>query len=97
MEKQQVGNSEFILRVAKTSNSKSLASAVARELEKNSSVSVRAIGVQAINQAVKGIAIAGGFLGQKGKSIVVRIGFTNINMTEEQRVISAVNFDCKVE
>jgi stage V sporulation protein SpoVS len=95
---------EVILKVKKTSPTKSLGSAIARELEKNPTVTCRAIGVQAVNQTVKGIAIAGGFLGQKGLSINVRIGFQTVHAPDDgsfhaegdpvKDEITAINFLC---
>jgi stage V sporulation protein SpoVS len=87
-----------VLKASKTSNTKSLGSAVARELIKNYAsdveVQIRAIGVQAVNQAVKAIAIAGGFTGQQGRTIDVRIGFHNVSVVDrlESEQITAMVF-----
>lgn len=80
-------------KVGKGTNVKALGSAIARELERSGRVRVRAIGVQAINQANKGIANAGGFTGQRGKAINVRIGWDNVAM-EEGRDVSAIQYFC---
>jgi len=82
----------IILRPSKTTVAKSLASAISRELEKNDVVCAQAIGVQAINQTVKAICIAGGFLGQKGKSINVRLGFIDVIVADRDDAITAVKF-----
>jgi stage V sporulation protein S len=73
---------EIVLKASKTSNTKSLGSAISRELVKSKEIQVRAIGVQAVNQAVKAIAIAGGFVGQQGRVINVRIGFNNVAVSD---------------
>lgn len=85
---------EVVLKVSKTSNSKSLASAIAHEIVKEDvSVHLRAIGVQAITQAVKAIAISGGFLGQQGYSVYSRIGFTEVSVQDHDvDKITAVKF-----
>lgn len=83
---------QVILRPSKSTNAKSLASAMARELEKNPEVIAQAIGVQAVNQTVKAICIAGGFLGQKGKSINVRCGFFDVHVADREDDITAIRF-----
>lgn len=80
-------------KVKKDTNTKTLGSAIARELERRDKVRIRAIGVQAINQANKGIAIAGGFTGQRGKAINVRIGWENVTV-EDNRDVSALKYYC---
>ncbi len=88
----------IVLKASKNSNTKSLGSAIARELIKNyasdTEVQVRAIGVQAVNQAVKAIAIAGGFTGQQGRVVNSRIGFNNVAVVdrEEGEQITAMVF-----
>lgn len=74
----------FIMKVGRNSNSKSLGSSIAKELERRKHLYVRAIGLNAVNQATKGIAIAGGFLGQKGLACEVRIGFYDVPVDERR-------------
>lgn len=76
----------FIMKVSRNSNAKSLGSSIAKELEKRKHIYVRAIGVNAVNQATKGIGIAGGFLGQKGLACEVRIGFYDVPIDEKKIV-----------
>jgi stage V sporulation protein SpoVS len=90
---EEVLNQEpVLLRPSKSTNSKSLASAISRELEKKDSVCAQAIGVQAVNQTVKAICIAGGFLGQKGKSINIRLGFVDVHVADRDDDITAILF-----
>lgn len=90
----------MVFKVGKNTNVKSLGSAVAMEFEKTECIVIRAIGVQAVNQATKAIAVAGGFLGQKGKAIITKIGFASVDIPENaegDRNITGINFACKIE
>lgn len=86
-----------VMKVRKGTNAKSLGSAIARELVevRDHSVIVRAIGLPAVNQACKGIIIAGSFVGQRGKYIIVRMGFSNMAVDDEDKdFITAIDFTC---
>lgn len=86
-----------VLWASKSSNTKALGSAISRELEKRDKLDVRAIGVSAVNQATKAISVAGGFLGQKGKSVTARIGFVDVTVPNRDKPISAINWRLKLE
>lgn len=85
-----------IMRVSKTTNPKSLASAIARELQNSKQIIVRAVGLPAVNQAVKGIIIANSFVGQRGKYIIVRLGFSNVAVNDDKdtKEITSIDFHC---
>ncbi len=83
---------QVILRPSKSTNAKSLASAISREMEKHGVVCAQAIGVQAVNQTVKAICIAGGFMGQKGSSINVRLGFVDVHVADREDDITGIKF-----
>ena len=51
-----------VLKVSSRSQSKAVAGAMSLILEKDAEVTIQAIGAGAVNQAVKAIAIARGFL-----------------------------------
>jgi len=71
---------DSILRVSNTSNPADLASAVSHALYDGKKVTLRAIGAGAVNQAVKGIAIARGYVAQRGLDLVCTPGFTTVKM-----------------
>jgi stage V sporulation protein SpoVS len=81
-----------VLRPSKGTNTKSLASAMARELEKQDTIYARAIGVQAISQTVKAVAVAGGFVGQRGRHINMRVGFEDVEVADKEEKITAILF-----
>lgn len=79
-----------ILRVSGTSNPSSLGSAIAHAVYDNKPVAVRAIGAGAVNQAVKAITIARGYVAETGYNLTCIPGFTNVQMKDG--VLSAIVF-----
>ena len=73
------------LKVGSKSNPNSLAGALANVLRNNKSVEIQAIGAGALNQAIKGIAIARGFVAPSGKNLVCIPAFTDIEIDGEER------------
>ena len=74
-----------VLKVSTKSNPNSVAGALAAILKEKSLVEIQAIGAGAINQAVKAVAIARGFIAPSGKEIVCIPDFTDIQIDGEER------------
>jgi stage V sporulation protein S len=74
-----------VLKVSSKSQSKSVAGAMALILEKESDVSLQAIGAGAVNQAVKAVAIARGFLAPKGIELFVQVSFVELSIDQKER------------
>lgn len=74
-----------ILRVSTKSSPNSVAGALAAVLKQHDSVEIQAIGAGAINQAIKSIAIARGFIAPTGKDLVCIPAFTEIEIEGEER------------
>jgi stage V sporulation protein S len=66
------------LRVSTKSQPKSVAGAIAAMINDYQKAEVLAVGAGAVNQAIKAIAIARGFLAPRGIDIVVIPAFTNV-------------------
>lgn len=81
---------EKYLRVSGGSNAQSVGSAIAHALYENPSVRLRAVGASAVNQAVKAIAIARGYVAPRGLDLVCKPGFTTVDSRDGQ--ISAIVF-----
>jgi stage V sporulation protein S len=73
------------LKVSSKSNSKSVAGAMSQILEKEEAVCIQSIGAGAVNQAVKAIAIARGFLSPKGIDIYMQVSFVELSIDEKER------------
>ncbi len=74
-----------VLKVASTSNPKSVAGAIAAVLEHDSKVELYAVGAGAVNQAVKAIAITRGYVAPKGIELVTLIAFTKIEIDGQEK------------
>lgn len=82
-------NSEM-LKVSSKSNPNSVAGAIAGIIAEKGKVELQAIGAGAINQVVKAIAIARGFVASLGIDLVCIPAFTTVNIESEDR--TAIKF-----
>ena len=73
------------LKVSSKSNPNSVAGALANVLRERGNVEIQAIGAGALNQAIKAIAIARGFVAPSGKNLVCIPAFTDIVIEGEER------------
>ena len=74
-----------VLKVSSKSNPNSVAGALAGVLREKGSAEIQAIGAGALNQAVKAIAIARGFVAPSGMDLVCVPAFTDINIEGDQQ------------
>jgi len=75
------------LKVSSKSNPNSIGGAIAGAIRENKDVVVSVIGAGAMNQAMKGIAIANGFLAPNGIRLSVVPGFGSVEIDGENRTI----------
>jgi stage V sporulation protein S len=81
-----------VIRVGGGSDPQAVASAISNAFYQSSTVTMRAVGASAVNQSVKAIAIARGYLATRGVDLVCRPGFTNIEGRNGSDSISAIVF-----
>lgn len=74
-----------VLKVSTKSSPNSVAGALAAILKDSSLVEIQAVGAGAINQAVKAVAIARGFVAPMGKDLVCIPAFAEIIIDGEER------------
>jgi stage V sporulation protein S len=86
----EVSAEEPFLRVSASSNPQSVASAIAHAIYDKHEVKMRAVGAGAVNQAVKAMAIARGYVAPRGLDLVCKPGFTTIESRDGE--ISAIVF-----
>lgn len=72
------------MRVASKSNPNSVAGALVKELKKEKKAELQVIGAGALNQAIKAIAIARGFVAPSGFDLVCVPAFKNILIHGEE-------------
>ncbi len=73
------------LKVSAKTNPNSLAGAIAGTIRKDGKAEVQSIGAGALNQAIKAIAIARGFVAPAGIDLVCIPGFQDVKIGEEER------------
>lgn len=73
------------LKVSAKSSPNSVAGALAGVIREKGVAEVQAIGAGAINQAVKAVAIARGFLAPSGVNLICIPAFTEVEVDGEQR------------
>ena len=74
-----------ILKVGSKSNPNRVAGALANVFREKGKVEIQAIGAGALNQAIKSIAIARGFVAPSGKDLVCIPAFSDISIDGEER------------
>ena len=82
-----------ILKVSSRSIPNSVAGAIAGAVRENGNVEVQAGGAGAINQAVKAIAVARGFLAPSGIDLICTPAFGQVMINDEER--TAMRFICE--
>ena len=73
------------LKVSSKSNPSSVAGALANVFREKGNVEIQAVGAGALNQAIKAVAIAWGFMAQSGKNLVCIPAFADITIDGEER------------
>lgn len=79
-----------VLKVASKSNPNSVAGALAAVLRESGKAELQAVGAGAVNQAVKAIAIARGFVAPGGIDLISIPAFVEIEIEGEER--TAIRF-----
>ena len=84
-----------ILKVSSKSNPNSVAGALAGVIREKGSAEIQAIGAGALNQAIKSIAVARGFVAPSGIDLVCIPSFTDVYIDGEERTAIKLVVDCK--
>lgn len=84
------GRGMEVLKVSARSNPKSVAGALAAVVRERGAAEIQAVGAGAVNQAVKAIAIARGFVAPDGIDLVTVPAFTEIEIDGAER--TAIKF-----
>lgn len=74
-----------VLKVSSKSSPNSVAGALAGVVRTNGSVEIQVVGAGALNQAVKAIAIARGYMATSGQDLMCRPTFADIRIDGESR------------
>lgn len=90
-----IQEADKIIRVSGSTAPDSLAAAISHALYENQKVSLRAIGSAAVNQAIKGAAIARGYVAQRGLDLFCTPGFTTISIDGQDRSAIVIRVFCQ--
>lgn len=90
-----MSNDIKLIKVSTKSKPNSVAGAIAGMIRSNSRVQIQTIGAGALNQAVKGIAIARGFIAPTGQELVCIPFFKDIEVNGEVRTAIVLDIESK--
>ena len=74
-----------VLKVSSQSRPSSVAGAIAGVIREKGRVEIQAIGASAVNQAIKAVAIARGYLAPGGIDVICIPAFTDVYIENEER------------
>ena len=74
-----------ILKVSNNSNPNSVAGAIAGLIKESNKVEIQAVGAGAVNQSIKAVAIARGFVAPSGVDLICIPAFTEVEIEDEKK------------
>ena len=74
-----------VIKVSARSRTASVAGAIAGVIRESGKAEVQAIGAGAVNQAIKAVAIATGYLAEEGKEIICVPAFVEVAIDSNER------------
>ena len=83
------------LKVSSKSNPNSIAGALANVLKNENAVEIQAVGAGALNQAIKGIIIARGFVAPSGKNLYCVPSFATVIIDNEERTAIKIMIEAR--
>lgn len=86
-----------IIKVSARSRTAAVAGAIAGVMREVSRAEVQAIGAGAVNQAVKAIVIAKGYLAEEGVDIVCEPSFVEVIIDEQERTAVRIVVEPRIQ
>lgn len=84
-----------VLKISAKSNPNSVAGAIAGLVKESNKAEMQAIGAGALNQAIKSVAIARGYVAPTGKNLVCIPAFSDITIEGEERTAIKLIIEAK--
>ena len=84
------GDPDYLMLASSVSDPNKIAGAIAHQIRRHGRANLQAIGAAAVNQAVKGIAVARGFIAPSGRDLITTPGLVDIDVDGAER--TAVRF-----
>jgi stage V sporulation protein S len=88
-------NDVKLLKVSSKSKPNSVAGAIAGMVRSNARVQIQTIGAGALNQAIKGIAIARGFIAPTGQELICIPYFKDIEVNGEVKTAIVLTIESR--
>lgn len=88
-------NNIKLLKVSSKSKPNSVAGAIAGVVRSNARVQIQTIGAGALNQAIKGVAIARGFIAPTGQELICIPYFKDIEVNGEVKTAIVLTIESK--
>lgn len=83
-----------VLKVSSKSNPNSVAGALAGVVRTSGSAEIQVVGAGALNQAIKAVAIARGYMAPAGQDLTCRPTFADIRIEGESRTAIRLEVEC---
>lgn len=83
------------LKVSKNSTPKKVAGAIAGLLREGKCAEIEAVGAAAVNQSIKSIAIARGYLAPMGVELICKPAFREIAIEGEKKTSIVIVVECR--
>jgi stage V sporulation protein S len=84
-----------IIKVSGTSRTSAVAGAIAGVFRENKRAEVQAIGAGAVNQAVKALVLAKGYLAEDGYDVVFAPEFTDVEIEDKIRTARKITVELR--
>ncbi len=84
-----------IIKVSGTSRTSAVAGAIAGVFRENKRAEVQAIGAGAVNQAVKALVLAKGYLAQDGYEVIFSPEFTDVEIEDKVRTAIKITVELR--
>jgi stage V sporulation protein S len=84
-----------IIKVSGTSRTSAVAGAIAGVFRENKRAEIQAIGAGAVNQAVKAIVLAKGYLAEDGYDVVFSPEFTDVEIEDKIRTAIKITVELR--
>lgn len=85
-----------IIKVSSHSRTAAVAGAIAGVFREHGQAEIQAIGAGAVNQAIKAMTIATGYLAEEGKHVVFVPSFVEIDIDGDERTAIRLSVELKV-
>lgn len=86
-----MNNGTFLIKVSSTSRTAAVAGSIAHTVREGKTPIIRAIGAGAVNQAVKALAVARGYLQEEGIDLAASPAFVELEVDDKDR--TALEFE----